>query len=374
MTFIILRKDDVIDELKGTSFIFISDFETWPDDTGTTGPPPYQQPPSYANTSAVQQTEEPDPFDTSKVNMTPLHRYYSQIPPISTVYQTTNNLNSQSLGYIKSDITNRSINLSYSSAGKSTNLAVSVNVASPQKEVAVAPSKKLSEMEPKVNLLDKKLIEELENLNLSKTESNKIPLIQPPPPSVKIKKINDLNSKNTNVLAASLPKVQKSEANFSNYSTNHFDVTASTAQVYNNMWLQSVEQNGATSEFGEFKCNQSNFRQLEPLRTSSATFSQPVYSNGDSSMLYSNEPASVKGASDQSYSAYYLPNNGQYSEVAESVYTEIPDYMYSQVPDDILKPHRPAPPSPMILVAQPQSMQQVQRKMQVSISKNINKF
>ena len=55
--------------------------------------------------------------------------------------------------------------------------------------------------------------------------------------------------------------------------------------------------------------------------------------------------------------------NKRYSEVADTVYSEIPEHMYSTVPDDVLKPHRPAPPSPYVL-GRPQSMQQIQRRLQ----------
>lgn len=64
-------------------------------------------------------------------------------------------------------------------------------------------------------------------------------------------------------------------------------------------------------------------------------------------------------------------NSRQYSEVGESVYSEIPDHVYSKVPNDLLKPHRPAPPSPLIL-GQPQSMQQIQRRIQQGQVKTVS--
>lgn len=53
----------------------------------------------------------------------------------------------------------------------------------------------------------------------------------------------------------------------------------------------------------------------------------------------------------------------QYSEVCESIYGSVQGNVYCTVPEDILRPHRPAPPSPLVL-GQPQSMQQIQRKIQ----------
>lgn len=73
---------------------------------------------------------------------------------------------------------------------------------------------------------------------------------------------------------------------------------------------------------------------------------------------------STYNATQSLYSNYSaVPSVRPYSEVTESVYSEIPEHVYSAVPNDLLKPHRPAPPSPLIL-GQPQSMQQIQRKLQ----------
>lgn len=240
--------------------------------------------------------------------------------------------------------------------------------------MAVAPQ------ESQMNMLDKKLIEELENLNLNKVvEAQNIPTLQPPPASVKLRK-NDLSPKNTNLFAATLPKVQKTD--FHTLNRNSYETTSDTSQVVNRIWLK---QNGSSStnistiqtEFGQFKCNQPTLNQPESVyRTSMSNLPQASYSNGENTHLYNNEsvlmqntPVYNNGISNSynlyAYNPYSLSNNRQYSEVAESVYSEIPEYLYSQVPDETLKPHRPAPPSPLVIVGQPQSMQQIQRKMQV---------
>lgn len=234
-----------------------------------------------------------------------------------------------------------------------------------------------------MNMLDKKLIEELENLSLNRAvEAQNIPTLQPPPASVKLRKSNDLSPKNTNLLAATLPKVQKTD--FNTLNRNSYEAAGDTAQVVNRIWFETnVKQNGSSStniatiqtEFGQFKCNQPE----QVYRNSVSNLQQSSYSNGENTHLYNNQSVLMQNTpvysngisssynlySPQTYDPYSLSNNRQYSEVAESVYSEIPEYLYSQVPDETLKPHRPAPPSPLVIVGQPQSMQQIQRKMQV---------
>lgn len=346
----------------------------WTDDSDpvdSNGPPPYQQPPAYCNTTTFQESVEDDPFDTSKV-------YNSMVSlQAAAVFPSYSSC-------VKDDITNRSINLhTNNSVIKNTNLASSVSVVAPQKDVAIGLGDKENNDSPMRSALDRKLVEELENLNLSRAESsgNQIPLIQPPPTSVKVRKSNDLALKNTNTESA-MKTVNKDDhmMTLNEYiaKTSSCNSLSDTATVFNRLWYQnSVVQNGnmpkinnivaATTshenvpEFGPFKCN------------------QPIQQNGDGSSLYTNQSVfntstyySTTSAGNlytsqvATYGSYStLPGYRQYSEVPpESVYSEIPEYFYSQVPDETLKPHRPAPTSPLVVVGQPQSMQQLQRKLQ----------
>lgn len=148
------------------------------------------------------------------------------------------------------------------------------------------------------------------------------------------------------------------------------------------------------TEFGVFKSN----RRYDPVYQST-DINEGVYNviNGLNEMgVYMNQPVISSASSiysDSSFSTYGTATNRYsvnsystqlgiygsttntdystghaYSEVPESVYSEIPDHFYSQVPNDLLKPHRPAPPSPMVVnLAQPQSMQQIQRKVQQGV-------
>lgn len=279
------------------------------------------------------------------------------------------------------------------SSNKNTNLATSTTVSSPKKDMAlpvVEPNVNSADKNAegaRMNMLDVKLLEELENLNLSKNNTQVVPLLQPPPSSVKLKKVNELTPKNTNVvIAATLPKVQKNETvpNINDFRNNYdtFKKCMDTSSVVNKIWFETTVRQNITataavsnSDFGTFRCNQPTtaLYQRPDALYGHTSVTQPIYRNGDGgALLYGNAQSCsdnyAPGSSFNLYSsqtAVYGSTNGrQYSEVAESMYSEIPDYFYSRVPDEILKPHRPAPPSPLVLLGPPQSMQQIQRKIQ----------
>lgn len=340
--------------------------QVWTDDSDpvdVNGPPPYQQPPAYCNTTTLEDSVEDDPFDTSKVYNPAAQQMPLQATAVFPEYSTC----------VKGDIANRGVNLHSSNSVisvKNTNLASSVSVVAPQKDIAIGLS------ENRRSTLDKKLVEELESLNLSKGESSatQIPLIQPPPASSKVRKSNELVLKNTNTESV-MKTVNKDDhmMTLNEYMARNSSNLPDTTTVFNRLWYQTtVVQNGnmpkvsnivaATttqeniSEFGQFRCNQPVLHQngdnsLYTNHTSSSTY----YSTTNSCNLYASQLAT--------YST--LPGYRQYSEVpTDGVYSEIPDYFYSQVPDETLKPHRPAPTSPLVVVGQPQSMQQIQRKLQ----------
>lgn len=302
--------------------------DDWSDDIGeANGPPPYQQPPAYCNT----QEAADDPFDTSKV--------YSPagLENVNSVIKMKNT------NLIAASVVNQQ---------KNEVLSVDETVHSPHKSV-----------------LDKRLLEELEGLSLSK-EGTQIPLLQPPPSSSKIKQSTVKNS-NLTAVAKTLNRDDHMMSLNEYISKNS---SADTSSVFNKIWYHNaVVQNGNMpkvnntpneeniSEFGQFRCNQ-------PVSFSG-------HQNGDAT-LYNNQSVSayygttgscnVYASQMATYGSYNsLPGYRQYSEVAQdSLYSEIPEYLYSPVPDETLRPHRPAPPSPLVLVGQPQSMQQIQRKIQ----------
>lgn len=316
---------------------------------------------------------EDDPFDTSKI-----YSHSVQQIPLQAASVFADNSN-----YVKSDITNRSVNFTSNSVinVKITNMATSVNLVAPQKDIAVGLENLSANSDsPQKSTLDKKLVEEFENLNLN-AAAPQIPLLQPPPSSAKVKKLNELTIKNTNALVDTLQKTASKDDHMmtlNEYIAKNSNCNQSdTSSVFNKIWYQNaVVQNGnmpkvtnliaATtsqenvSEFGQFRCNQPRLNGDNSLYSNQSAF------NNTSSTYYSTSACNHYASQLGTYGSYNsLPAYRQYSEVpTESLYTEIPEYFYSQVPDETLKPHRPAPPSPLVPIGQPQSMQQIQRKLQ----------
>lgn len=167
----------------------------------------------------------------------------------------------------------------------------------------------------------------------------------------------------------------------------------------NNLQNASVI-NQNRSEFGEFRSNRAPLTQFDPIYSPQRTnieasiYQNDIYSKTMDSLekntLYNNtnvhntqngsqNVTKTFNSNSSTSQTYYsvcnsqnsvgpvysgLPNQRLYSEVDDNVYSEIPENIYSSVPDEPLRPHRPAPPSPLVLVGQPLSMQQIQRKIQ----------
>lgn len=158
-----------------------------------------------------------------------------------------------------------------------------------------------------------------------------------------------------------------------------------------------VASNNFGSEFGEFLSNRptvygaaaNGYNPNTRPNSSISLYQNDIYNKGAQNTLYGNTSSVYNNtqngsqnitSSNVSYStsqmqSHYNTCNSQnslydtynqrlYSEVAENVYAEIPENLYSSVPNELLKPHRPAPPSPLVVVGQPLSMQQIQRKIQ----------
>lgn len=293
-------------------------------------PPPYQQPPSYYNTKMLEVTD--DPFDTSRVYSPEPQQPYSQIPVVPQNNEVKN-------GYIKGDIANRSFNYT---TKNDIQVATSKGVSATPKEVATEVS--LMNLNELPSDPDKNFVQQLENYLLSKTE---IPLLPPPkkPESV-------------------LPKIQNGTySNLDTYKKSNYDTT----NVFNKIWYENMtKENGNVKECKNFSdipnSSQNFYHHYDPvsdfdrLSISSANF----YNNCHADNLYNNTQPSSSSSCNTQLAVYSSYNSiRQYSEVAESVYSEIAENSYSQVPEESLKPHRPAPPSPMV-----QSMQQIQRKIQ----------
>ncbi|XP_049823460.1 activated Cdc42 kinase Ack isoform X2 [Aethina tumida] len=376
-------------------------------------PPPYQQPPSYYNTSAFSQdASEIDPFDTSSVLNPPEPRFYSRVSPIPTVTHDNNakimeniqkikSMKQQEPSYIQGDIANR---MSFIHTQTDNNIAVSKNVTTAHKDLALAvagSSNGLKEQDLANGMhnltvsdeASKEFVSELENYLVTK-KTNDIPTLQPPP-----KKNNYSPSKSQNNGVNTLPKVQN--GTYANIAKNYDSNTRNeTTKVLNKIWYETtVKQNGnvketnknrydteenrerdvyvVNSEFGQFKSN----RRYDPVYGSvSSTYDPTYYATTSNYNPYNNVPAQThnpgiyeaqpavavysNGSTYNTYSSqvgvygYGSTERNDYSEPPdESVYSEISDRLYSQVPDETLKPHRPAP-------AHPLSMQQIQRKIQ----------
>ncbi|KAI4461275.1 tyrosine-protein kinase [Holotrichia oblita] len=178
--------------------------------------------------------------------------------------------------------------------------------------------------------IDGQFIADLEkSLNLSQTTNGGIPLLEPPPN-------NPLSNSNLDNTCGQINVKVYDKVYETSYSLPNSVVYGNTPvcipanNLYGNSATAVLRSNSAMY----------NIPYSPTSRTATYTTTQSLYSN---------------------YSA--APSVRPYSEVTESVYSEIPEHVYSTVPNDLLKPHRPAPPSPLIL-GQPQSMQQIQRKLQ----------
>lgn len=123
------------------------------------------------------------------------------------------------------------------------------------------------------------------------------------------------------------------------------------------------------SEYGEFKCNQrsapdGNYQDYNSLPRSTNSYSPlrpvPHFDVRSASNVVLNQfgaPVQVLPES-----AYGLVNHQRHYNEVENVYSEVSEHIYNQPMQEVLRPHRPAPPSPLVL-GYPQSMQQLQRKL-----------
>lgn len=150
--------------------------------------------------------------------------------------------------------------------------------------------------------------------------------------------------------------------------TGWSDTLKHSSNVYGSLQASS-SISMRTPEFGEFKCNQRN---VDPTGSNSDYNSLPRSTNSQSAIGSPlNRPHSTydvrqvaMGYSQHGAPVAVLPmtSNNIYNEI-DPIYTEVPEYLYSQPPVEVLRPHRPAPPSPLVLGYHPQSVQQLQRKL-----------
>lgn len=201
----------------------------WPIDTG---PPPYQPPPSYYNSSAFALDPlENDPFDTSKLyqlqnsqtstynnllspsssttNLPNLNRLsdpvisLNNVLPSNSTFELSQTLNRSSprkpktnTNYVQSDITKRNFN--FPLPEKDTNIAVSKSIPVVQKDIAMAVGQSNLESDlslmklddsPAKKQIDETFLADLEKLLLEKDTSShtadNIPILEPPPQHTK---------------------------------------------------------------------------------------------------------------------------------------------------------------------------------------------
>ncbi|KAG5869453.1 hypothetical protein JTB14_027316 [Gonioctena quinquepunctata] len=273
---------------------------------------------------------------------------------------------------------------------------------------------------PEKQGIDTKLFVDLEKYLLGKKD-DEVPALDPPPPHLnrtvkrnnqgagetlqkvqngdRYAKLSDATDKNDT--AAVLNKIWCESTNNGNLKQNNKNIQVDTE------WRQTKNETYVVnSEYGQFKSN----RRYDPVYCSnasvyssnSAAYGVEVdhgaatnystanpYSNTPSHTLYNNtsfasplnpvnslynnlSATAISNTTDScnSHSSlmesyrYGSVSERQYGDVAEeSFYQEIPENLYSQVPgEESLKPHRPAPTKPGGM--QPQSMQQIQRRIQ----------
>ncbi|XP_031350271.1 activated CDC42 kinase 1 [Photinus pyralis] len=314
--------------------------DCWPDDTLSvcSGPATFAPTPTYLNTAGFDENliSRDDPFDTSQIDTTATASRYFTLQPSTNGSQTAFP--------------------SYSEVAKSN-----VTATPPCNIQNLTPSK--IAINPKTCIVDDTLIKELEK-SLSLGKNSNITPLQPPPQSSK----KHSNYGQTNNLrldpACSSPSSFSKNTNVTNKTSNaNLYGSTKSCNITDPLKLTNL-QYAKTSEFGEFKSNRP-IVQSDPIN--------PHASQNGTASLYGNtmynaqyEPYRSQSVSNNVSSIYNNVPASQrlYNEVAENVYSEIPDNVYSSVPDESLKPHRPAPPSPLVVLGQPLSMQQIQRKIQ----------
>ncbi|KAK4875251.1 hypothetical protein RN001_011673 [Aquatica leii] len=332
----------------------------WPDDSASisSGPAAYPQTPTYLNTNDLEFSRlslQDDPFDTSNIDIS--------FRPRAT----------QSFMQIKNNTLPNNMTIpSYSEAFKYNTLSSPIKTEVTDKD-SIKP------------IIEDSVIRDLEK---------KLSAIKPPPPSVKVQ--NDFSNnkgiygQTNNIKFDSGPSNSAHNKNTTTivnkiwYDTNiknNTNVYGSTkaCNLTEPQKLNVVSNNlqKTESEFGEFKSNRPVVSQFDPLYNVEQAYANSFQNGGialygNTSVTYNahetygsqNITNNFSSIHNESLYNNTLPNQRLYSEVPENVYSEIPDNVYSCVPDESLKPHRPAPPSPLVILGQPISMQQMQRKIQ----------
>lgn len=208
--------------------------------------------------------------------------------------------------------------------------------------------------------LDSNFIAELERCSVS--ESIPIPALDPPPQQQKSPRNYYANNcvaegKQNNIVKDTTTVINEIWHDLT--MRNVSDVKSNNA-----LGIESLQKANANHEFGAFKCNY-NYNSSASSKNYDKFYESSAVPNTNTNTFYSN-----KNFNSDLYANNTQAQNTQYnavqpySDVAESLYSEIPEHFYSPVADDLLRPHRPAPPSPLVLLGQPQSMQQIQRKIQ----------
>lgn len=315
----------------------------WPDDTLSVCSGPATFAPTYLNTAGFDENfiSQDDPFDTSQIDATANASRYSS----HFTLQPTPNGSQVAFP-------------SYSEVAKSN------ATATPPCNIQNLTPSKIA-INTKTCIVDDTLIKELEK-SLSLGKNSNITPLEPPPQSSKKRNANYGQTNNLRLDPVCSPSTSfPKNTNVTNKTSNaNLYGSTKSCNITDPQKLTNL-QYAKTSEFGEFKSNRP-IVQSDPINPHGSQ-------NGMAASLYGN---TMYNAQCETYRSQSVSNNVSsiynnvpasqrlYNEVAENVYSEIPENVYSLVPDESLKPHRPAPPSPMVVLGQPLSMQQIQRKIQ----------
>ncbi|KAF5269698.1 hypothetical protein FQA39_LY08621 [Lamprigera yunnana] len=319
----------------------------WPDDSLSisSGPAAYPQMPTYLNTRDIdyQLSLQDDPFDTSKIDAN--FSCYSTSP---TTQIQNNSLLAPSIVSTLNFTESIQNPMRESKRSPIKNTIVEDNLIKEFEKslsYSIPPPPKLQNDGARYN--NRSIYGQTNNLKFDPTCSNGV--------------VSNSYAKNT---AHLMNKIL-----YESTIKNNTYTSSKTCNLTESQKLKGIHKNvHAESEFGEFKSNRPSINQFDSLRAvdtnyesgakvinaSAAYNTCDMYGSHSVNSIYRNE--SLYNNS--------LPNRRLYSEVSENVYTEIPENVYSSVPEELLKPHRPAPPSPLVVSGQPISMQQIQRKIQ----------
>lgn len=310
--------------------------------TDTWDPPPYNNPPSYTNTSVF------DPFDTSNINFQTLSGEEKVNPTNEFSYATQN-----SYSHSSTSQENTYMNHSTYNENKYSKLAkefMNLSVASSDSlnlDIQNTSSPKLSNLSNSLYKTDNKFTNSFTDYG---KETNTHSLV------------NEYGNFYNKV-----PYDTPLDEKLSSKSKLNCDNQLGTHKIYNDIPSSLINIDNLESHKQQKIKNSNQVNNTEATKEVNSYYSFNTQ-NGSFVSNYTNHYTPVNYDTCSS-----VCNSREYSEVYESNYS-LPENLYCTVPDNLLRPHRPAPPSPLVLIGQPQSMQQIQRKLQQNQVDNLDKI